>query len=168
MGSDKHWNCFKGNVGETSERLGGAHMGFSDHIDTILSWIEFNVTVESYGALTDADTYDYQLLLIANGAASTEHWRWTKVHPCYSASFFSPLLFRVSYYPARRHKKNTAICSHYRTGCTQLLSVWSFTLRLKSGFLFFEVLSGRALWYSFAYFTFLFSCTSPGYSVFKA
>ena len=23
--SDEHWNCFKGNVGETSERRGGAH-----------------------------------------------------------------------------------------------------------------------------------------------
>ena len=26
--SDEHWNRFKGNVGETSERRGGAHMGF--------------------------------------------------------------------------------------------------------------------------------------------
>ena len=25
--SDEHWNRFKGNVGETSERRGGAHMG---------------------------------------------------------------------------------------------------------------------------------------------
>ena len=25
------WNCFKGKVGETSERPGGAHMGFSEH-----------------------------------------------------------------------------------------------------------------------------------------
>ena len=28
---DKHWNCFKGNMGETSERWGGVHMGFSKH-----------------------------------------------------------------------------------------------------------------------------------------
>ena len=27
---------FKGNVGETSARRGGAHMGFSERIDTIL------------------------------------------------------------------------------------------------------------------------------------
>ena len=32
--SDEYWNCFKGNVGETSERRGGAHMGFSERIDT--------------------------------------------------------------------------------------------------------------------------------------
>ena len=32
--SDEHWNRFKGNVGETSERRGGAHMGFSERIDT--------------------------------------------------------------------------------------------------------------------------------------
>ena len=30
--SDEHWNCFKGKVGETSERRGGAHMGlFEGH-----------------------------------------------------------------------------------------------------------------------------------------
>ena len=38
--SDKHLNCFKGNVAETSEKWGGAHMGFSEHIDTILNWTE--------------------------------------------------------------------------------------------------------------------------------
>ena len=32
--SDEHWNRFKGNVGETYE-TGGAHMGFSERIDTI-------------------------------------------------------------------------------------------------------------------------------------
>ena len=40
--SDEHWNCFKGNVGETSERWGGAYMGFSENIDTILNWTELN------------------------------------------------------------------------------------------------------------------------------
>ena len=40
--SDKHWNCFKGNAGETSERRGGAHMGFSERIDTILNRTELN------------------------------------------------------------------------------------------------------------------------------
>ena len=35
--SDEHWNCFKGDVGETSERRGGAHMGFSERIYTILN-----------------------------------------------------------------------------------------------------------------------------------
>ena len=33
----KSWNRFKGDVGETSERLGGAHMGFSERINIILS-----------------------------------------------------------------------------------------------------------------------------------
>ena len=37
--SDEHWNCFKGNVGETSERRGGVHNSgiFSERIDTILN-----------------------------------------------------------------------------------------------------------------------------------
>ena len=35
-GDGSHWNRFKGNVGDTSERRGGAYMGFSERIDTIL------------------------------------------------------------------------------------------------------------------------------------
>ena len=35
--SDEHWDRFKGNAGETVERWGGAHMGFSECIDTILN-----------------------------------------------------------------------------------------------------------------------------------
>ena len=35
--SDEQWNCFKGNVGQTSERPDGAHMGFSERVDTILN-----------------------------------------------------------------------------------------------------------------------------------
>ena len=35
--SDELWNRFKGNVEKTSERRGGAHMGFSEDIDTILN-----------------------------------------------------------------------------------------------------------------------------------
>ena len=37
IGSDELWNCFKGNVGETSERWGGVHMGSPECIDTILN-----------------------------------------------------------------------------------------------------------------------------------
>ena len=33
--SDEHWNRFKGNAGETSERRG--NVGFSEGIDTILN-----------------------------------------------------------------------------------------------------------------------------------
>ena len=35
--SDEHWNRFKGDVGETSERRCGEHVGFSERIDTILN-----------------------------------------------------------------------------------------------------------------------------------
>ena len=35
--SHKHRDCFKSNVGETSERHGGAYMGFSERIGTILN-----------------------------------------------------------------------------------------------------------------------------------
>ena len=38
--SDEHWNHFKGNVGETYEERDGAHMGFSERIDTILNRTE--------------------------------------------------------------------------------------------------------------------------------
>ena len=33
--SDQHYNCSKGNSGETSERRGGAHMGFPYCVDTL-------------------------------------------------------------------------------------------------------------------------------------
>ena len=35
--SDEHWNRFKDNVWETSERRSGAHTGFPERIDTILN-----------------------------------------------------------------------------------------------------------------------------------
>ena len=43
--SDGHWNCFKGNFGETSERWDGARVGFSKCIDipsrTEPNWVFF-------------------------------------------------------------------------------------------------------------------------------
>ena len=35
--SDEHWKCFESIAGETSEKWGGAHLGFSEHQDTILN-----------------------------------------------------------------------------------------------------------------------------------
>ena len=35
--SDERWNCFKGNVNETSERLGEVRVGFSECINTIMN-----------------------------------------------------------------------------------------------------------------------------------
>ena len=39
--SYEHWNYFKGNIGKTADRRGGgrggAHMGFSEGLDTILN-----------------------------------------------------------------------------------------------------------------------------------
>ena len=34
----KYWHCFEGNLGETAERWGRAHMGLSEHYDAIFSW----------------------------------------------------------------------------------------------------------------------------------
>ena len=41
---DEHWNCSKGDVGVTSKRLGGAHVGISVRTDTILNLTELNWT----------------------------------------------------------------------------------------------------------------------------
>ena len=38
--SDEHWNRFKGDIGKTSERRGGALMGFPERRDTILNRTE--------------------------------------------------------------------------------------------------------------------------------
>ena len=40
--SDKNWNRFKGNIGETSESRGEVHMDFSEHTDPILNLTEQN------------------------------------------------------------------------------------------------------------------------------
>ena len=40
--SNEHWNRFKGDVLETSERRGGAHIDFSERIDIILNSSELN------------------------------------------------------------------------------------------------------------------------------
>ena len=55
--SDKHWNCFKGNTGETSQRRGGTHIlyiniGFSEHID-IPSWTELKWTSHYFLPIMD-------------------------------------------------------------------------------------------------------------------
>ena len=34
----KYWHCFEGNLGETAERRGRAHMGLSERYDAILNW----------------------------------------------------------------------------------------------------------------------------------
>ena len=38
--SDEHWNRLKGNVGETSERRSGAHMGSFERVETTLNRTE--------------------------------------------------------------------------------------------------------------------------------
>ena len=40
--TEEYCNRFKGNVGDTSERRDGAHMGFSERIDTTLNSIDLN------------------------------------------------------------------------------------------------------------------------------
>ena len=51
MHNCEHWNSFKGtgqgNIGETSERRGGAHVSFSKHIYTTLNWTELNYGVHA-------------------------------------------------------------------------------------------------------------------------
>ena len=47
--SDEHWNRFKGNAGETSERLGELILGFYESIDTILNQTEAKTEHEVVG-----------------------------------------------------------------------------------------------------------------------
>ena len=43
--SDEHWNRSEGNVGGTSGRRSGAHMGFSERIDTTLNWTQLSIEI---------------------------------------------------------------------------------------------------------------------------
>ena len=38
--SDKRWNCFKSNIRDAFEKWDRVHMGFHEHLDTILNWTE--------------------------------------------------------------------------------------------------------------------------------
>ena len=51
--SDKHWNCFKGNVGETFERWGRAHNYGLFHLDhrSVLRCIDFLRNLEEIQCL---------------------------------------------------------------------------------------------------------------------
>ena len=62
--SDEHWNHFKDIAGETSERQGGAPMGFSDRIDNILNWTELTLLTFSWLILkTGKYRFDHFLIL---------------------------------------------------------------------------------------------------------
>ena len=44
---DQHWNYFRGNTEESSERQGGAHMDLPGRVNTILNWNEQNCKRQS-------------------------------------------------------------------------------------------------------------------------
>ena len=52
------------NVGETSERRGGAHMGFTEHIDTILNWTvkRFEILKKKGSLRSERHTWDRIIL----------------------------------------------------------------------------------------------------------
>ena len=71
-------NCFKGNIGETPERLGVAHMGFPERIyrPTILNWTELNWTERRCYTLLFYRCYSF--VLSARMAHAT-HMLWAEV-----------------------------------------------------------------------------------------
>ena len=81
--SDEHWNHFKGIAGETSERQGGAPVGFSGRIDTILNWTELTLRTFSWFILkTGKYRFDYFLILpcdLENGS-KLPRFTWTTVY----------------------------------------------------------------------------------------
>ena len=90
--SDKRWNHFKGNVGETSERWGGAHMGFSVWIDTILNWTERNGTGLKMPKLTPVQDGIYIYIYISIGLEKPIHTSPT----CVSQKFSQHYLWNSS------------------------------------------------------------------------
>ena len=69
--SDEHWNHFKGDIWETYERRGGAHMGFFERLDTNLNcedrrliWWQVICSdcIIVWGQMTDMMTSDMQWL----------------------------------------------------------------------------------------------------------
>ena len=96
--SDEHWNCFKGNFGETSERRDGAHMCFHEHVDTILNWTVAYLLPLRLIAFGAARKFLYANLSLADRAVSAPSVaKILQLHLCCSAThvFGCPLpLFR--------------------------------------------------------------------------
>ena len=63
---NEHWNRFKVNVGETSERRVGAHMGFPERIDTIFNGTELiiisNIIIKL--SLSSCFVSDFKIVII--------------------------------------------------------------------------------------------------------
>ena len=96
--SDQHWNCFKGNVGETSERQGGAHMGFPERTDTILNWAEWNWTQMKKLRAIQIKTWSVwsvSFCSLLTCSQSNCHNCWHEVHELVSAHKLCLLRFCV-------------------------------------------------------------------------
>ena len=92
----KQWNCFKGNIGESPERRGGAHMGFPECvIYTILNWTELSLTNDYYGvwlgALTKKSNWSLSavcILAVLEGSherlltRQVTYNKWYRARPC--------------------------------------------------------------------------------------
>ena len=86
----------KATLGETGERRGGAHMGFSDHIDTLLNWTELNFRHSSPKWTINGPQYQRFLLLSFQSCSTLKYslvlfaccqrslllktWRWLRWH----------------------------------------------------------------------------------------
>ena len=76
LSSIKHWNCFKCNIGETSEKQGGAHMGFSEHTDTIFNWTRFFFLNHPLGIKQTQHFHpEHYLLLLITTSADALCWQ---------------------------------------------------------------------------------------------
>ena len=73
-------SVYWGNVGET-ERWGGAHMGFSEHLDTILNWTELNY----WGGILPARTWVTGQRIRSGQKLDRLHWCCREQVLCYSS-----------------------------------------------------------------------------------
>ena len=104
--SDEHWNSFKGNVGETSERRGGAYMGAEPSVcncsdrtgilqGVLMSWSARMVGPSPAGDWNwNWEHWPDELLSLGTVSHFSFHFGFS-----YHSSITSPCMFNVNLYP---------------------------------------------------------------------
>ena len=77
--SNKHLNCFKGNIGETSERCGGVLMGHSKRIDTTIKSIQI-IFFKLWFVMEQSTPWRQKLTILKESFDNDCWYAWQTIH----------------------------------------------------------------------------------------
>ena len=81
--ANQHWDCFKGNAGDISERRGVAHMGFAEHVIPSCTGQSKQFSSVQFSPLTDWVVGGHEgriskdpLPVFSAGGCREQFWHW--------------------------------------------------------------------------------------------